>query len=64
MDPKDLSEITRVIVDDHAEDVGRWLAELPFSSPLYIVLDKYQSSMFYVLREIKEYIQDGKLPNG
>jgi hypothetical protein len=56
MKPEQLIEISRVIVDEHSEDVGRWMSEIHYSSPLYQMLDKYQTAQFWLLREIREFI--------
>lgn len=62
MDAKTLIEISRVIVDEHSEDVGRWMSEIHVASPLYLMLAEYQTAQFFLLRELREYIDSGSLP--
>jgi hypothetical protein len=64
MESKDLEEIIRVVVDEHAEDVGRWQANAHVTSPLYLALMKYQGAQFQVLRDLRNWIENGVVPRG
>ena len=59
-----LKEIATVIVEEHQEEVGKWMQESHFNSVLFTILYSYQDAAFKAVRQIREWVEDGKMPPG
>lgn len=62
MTTESLTEIIRVVIDEHAEDVGRWIGEAQGDSPLSIALLKYHAAQFWLIRDLRMWIENGTIP--
>lgn len=58
-----LNEIADVIRGEHAQDVGRWQADVPSNSVLGIILSNYFQAQINVLKDIRKYLDSGAIPD-
>ena len=62
MTREQLTEISDIVINEHAQDVGRFMKDCPSNSPLGLALLKYMGAQYDFMRDLRLWIDEGIVP--